>query len=86
MNPHGARPIHNALANALTPLLGRAVVDRTHLSRGFDADAQLDRQGLPGMLQLPASDRPKDVPSLDTALREALGLKLEATPRPSSSS
>lgn len=69
----------SALANVLTQLPGRAVVDRTKLAGGFDADAKFDPQGLPGMFQLPASDQPKDVPPLDVALREALSLMLAST-------
>jgi uncharacterized protein (TIGR03435 family) len=68
-----------AFANALTLLLDRTVVDRTGLSGGFDADAQFDPSGLPGMLQLRSEERPpNDAGSLDTTLREQLGLKLES--------
>ena len=69
----------SAFANVLTRLLDRPVVDQTGLSGGFDADADFDPQSVPGMLQLPPEQRPKDAPSLDTALQESLGLKLEST-------
>jgi uncharacterized protein (TIGR03435 family) len=72
----------SAFANALTRLLDRPVVDRTDLLGGFDADADFDPQSVPGMLQLPPEDRPKDAPSLDAALQEALGLKLESMRAP----
>jgi uncharacterized protein (TIGR03435 family) len=69
-----------SLANALTQLLNRMVVDRTGLSGGFDADAQFDPSGLPGMLQLTPEERPaNDAGSLTTTLTEQLGLKLEST-------
>jgi uncharacterized protein (TIGR03435 family) len=72
-----------AFANALTQLLNRTVVDRTGLSGGFDADAQFDPKGLPGMLQLrPEEQPPNDAASLDTALKEQLGLKLESNRGP----
>jgi uncharacterized protein (TIGR03435 family) len=68
-----------AFANALTRLLDRTVVDRTGLAGGFDADAQFDPKGLPGMLQLkPEEQPPSDAASLDTTLKEQLGLKLES--------
>lgn len=73
----------SALANALTMLLNRIVIDRTGLEGGFDADAVFDPRGLPGMSQLPPSDPPRsDTPSLDTVLRDELGLKLESTRGP----
>src|SRR4051812_34318977 len=72
----------SALANVLTRLLDRPVVDRTGLSGGFDADASFDPQSVSGMSQLPPGDRPRDLPSLDAALQEALGLKLESTRAP----
>jgi uncharacterized protein (TIGR03435 family) len=72
-----------ALANALTRLLDRMVVDRTGFSGGFDADAQFDPKGLPGMLQLRPDEQPaSDAGSLDTMLKEQLGLKLQSTRGP----
>lgn len=68
-----------AFANALTQLLLRTVVDRTGLSGGFDADAEFDPRGLPGMMQLKPEEQPSsNAGSLDTALREHLGLELES--------
>jgi uncharacterized protein (TIGR03435 family) len=68
-----------SFANALTRLLNRMVVDRTGLSGGFDADAEFDPRGLPGMLQLRPEERPaNDAASLETTLKEQLGLKLES--------
>ena len=68
-----------AFAHVLTRLLDRMVVDRTGLSGGFDADAQFDPKGLPGMVQLrPEEQPPSDAGSLDTMLKEQLGLKLES--------
>jgi uncharacterized protein (TIGR03435 family) len=73
----------SAFANLLTRLLDRTVTDRTGLAGGFDADAQFDPEGLPGMLQLRPEERPaKDAPSLDTVIREQLGLRLESTRGP----
>jgi len=72
----------SAFANALTRILERPVVDRTGLAGGFDGDADFDPQSVPGMLQAAAEDRPKDLPSLDTALQESLGLRLESTRAP----
>ena len=72
-----------AFANALTRLLDRTVTDRTGLAGGFDADAQFDPEGLPGMVQLRPEARPaNDAPSLDTMMKEQLGLKLESTRGP----
>ena len=73
----------NAVANAFTRLIGRVVRDRTGLSGGFDADAQFNPEGLPGMVQLPPADRQtSDAPSLDTAIQEQLGLKFQSTHGP----
>jgi uncharacterized protein (TIGR03435 family) len=73
----------SSFANALTRLLNRTVTDRTGLAGGFDADAQFDPSGLPGMLQLRQDERQaNDTPSLDTALKEQLGLRLESTHGP----
>jgi uncharacterized protein (TIGR03435 family) len=73
----------SAFANALTRLLDRTVTDGTGLAGGYDADAQFDPEGLPGMLQLRPEERPaNDVPSLDTMMKEQLGLKLESTRGP----
>jgi uncharacterized protein (TIGR03435 family) len=64
----------SALANVFTRLLDRSVRDRTGLTGEFDADAQFNPEGLPGMLQLPREDRQtNDAPSLDIALQEQLG-------------
>lgn len=74
-----------ALANGFTSLLERVVIDQTGLVGGFDADADFDPVGLPGMLQLNSDDanRPSnDLPSLFTALQDRLGLKLESTRGP----
>jgi uncharacterized protein (TIGR03435 family) len=72
-----------AVAYVLTRLLGRAVSDRTGLVGGFDADAQFNPDGLPGMAAASAEDRARDDrPSLGTALREQLGLALESTRGP----
>jgi uncharacterized protein (TIGR03435 family) len=74
-----------ALANAFTSLLDRMVIDRTRLPGGFDADADFNPEGLPGMTQLSRDDpnRPgNDVPSLFTAIQEQLGLTLESTRGP----
>ena len=40
----------SALANTLTILLNRIVLDRTRLPGGFDADADFNPEGLPGMI------------------------------------
>jgi uncharacterized protein (TIGR03435 family) len=68
-----------ALANVLTQLLGGTVRDETGLTGGFDADSRFDPSDLPGMAQLPASERPPETPALNTALREDLGLELQTS-------
>jgi uncharacterized protein (TIGR03435 family) len=62
----------------LTVLLDRMVIDRTGLTGGFDADARFNPELLPGMAPVPRSAA-NEYPSLDTALQEQLGLKLEST-------
>ncbi len=68
----------SALASALSQLFEREVLDRTGLTGGFDADADFNTEGLPGMMQLADGNR-RDAPSLSTALEEQLGLKLESS-------
>jgi uncharacterized protein (TIGR03435 family) len=74
----------NGVANSFTSLLGRVVLNRTGLTGGFDADADFNPEGLPGMAApAPGADRAADtVPSLATAIEEQLGLKLESTKGP----
>jgi uncharacterized protein (TIGR03435 family) len=78
----GGLPI-SLFANALTGLVGRVVVDRTGLTGAWDFDLMFEavpvrRPG--GNLELPVPN--PDTPSIFTALREQLGLKLEATRGP----
>ena len=73
----------SAIANALALLLNRVVQDRTGLKGGFDADADFNPEGLPGMSPSPPTDRQtSDLPSLVTTLQEQLGLTLESTRAP----
>jgi uncharacterized protein (TIGR03435 family) len=73
----------SALANVLTMLLNRVVRDQTGLTGGFDADAEFNPEGLPGMnAQAVDANRGTDLPSLFVVLQERLGLKLEATTGP----
>jgi uncharacterized protein (TIGR03435 family) len=74
----------NALANAFTSVLERVVIDQTGLTGGFDADAEFNPEGLPGMAAPAAgADRAAaTAPSLFTAIKEQLGLKLESTKGP----
>jgi uncharacterized protein (TIGR03435 family) len=75
----------SALANAFTSLLDRVVIDRTRLAGGFDADADFNPDGLPGMMQLSRDDPNglgNDLPSFFTAIQDQLGLKLESTRGP----
>lgn len=68
------------LAEILPDEVGRIVVDETKLSGWFDVRLQWAS----GAAALPSTAPPADVelPSLFTALREQLGLKLEAAERP----
>jgi uncharacterized protein (TIGR03435 family) len=75
----------SALANTFTSLLDRTVIDQTGLPGGFDADADFNPEGLPGMVQLRADDpnrQPNDLPSIFTAIQEQLGLELESAHGP----
>jgi uncharacterized protein (TIGR03435 family) len=61
-------------AERLTAALGRPVLDRTRLDGSFD----LDLTYTPDAAPLDASNAP-NAPSLITALREQLGLRLESS-------
>lgn len=65
------------LAQRLTGELGRPVLDRTRLVGAFDIDLTFT----PDNPTVDASDAP-NAPSLMTALREQLGLRLESTRAP----
>jgi uncharacterized protein (TIGR03435 family) len=68
-----------SLVSALARVAGRVVIDRTRLNGRFDVDLQWTDVAVllqpdSGLLEAPSGDGP----SLFTALREQLGLKLEA--------
>ena len=73
------------LANALSRLVGRVVVDKTALGGGFDLDLQWTPERMP---QAPSAAIPfqppvdPNGPSIYTALQEQLGLKLDAQTGP----
>jgi uncharacterized protein (TIGR03435 family) len=67
-------------ANSVSSQVGRAVVDRTALGGNWDFEltyAAPPQGALPPGVDLPPTD--PDAPDLFTAVREQLGLKLEAT-------
>lgn len=82
----GAFPL-SQLANALSPMVQRVVIDRTGLPGNFDLEMtftpdQMPQGGPPpaGAPPLPPID--PNGPSIFTALQEQLGLKLESTRGP----
>jgi uncharacterized protein (TIGR03435 family) len=76
------------LANSLTQIVGRPVIDRTGLTSFYDLTLKwaLDTTGNPAPFGLPAGVMPQappppadpDAPNIFTAVQEQLGLKLEA--------
>jgi uncharacterized protein (TIGR03435 family) len=72
------------LARTLTDIVGRPVVDQTELKGSFDIELQYTPDSMPSPQALPPDSRPIDPsgPSIFTALREQLGLKLEFRRRP----
>jgi bla regulator protein blaR1 len=72
------------LANAISSMTNRVVLDRTGLHGGFDVDLswtpEIPQGRLPLGVELPAID--PDGPSIFTALQEQLGLRLESTNGP----
>ena len=63
------------LAQTLSILVDRNFVDRTGLGGTFDVTLQFQR----APLDASAPDDPNAPPSISTALRDQLGLKLEST-------
>jgi hypothetical protein len=65
----------------LAKWLDRPVLDRTGLAATFDVEFQFSPEGLPGApTEPPGVERPpSEGPSIFTAVREQLGLKLEST-------
>jgi uncharacterized protein (TIGR03435 family) len=64
-----------ALANHLTGVVNRVVIDRTGLTGNYDVDLQYTPD-----VRLPPTT--SDLPSIFTAVQEQLGLKLESTTGP----
>jgi uncharacterized protein (TIGR03435 family) len=83
----GGMPMEN-LATSLSRLVSRVVVDRTGLTGGYEATLEFtpDQSQLPpgGLANLPPGvpAPPVDGPSLFTALKEQLGLKLDSDHAP----
>ena len=72
------------LANTLSRMTNRVVLDRTGLPGSFDVDLQFNPDGLDGLAP-PSPDRAASIddrPSIFAALQEQLGLKLESTRGP----
>lgn len=73
------------LARFLTPFTGRMVQDRTSLNGRYDWEMTFERALRPPTAQQPVNTAPSvtpppsESPSLTTALKEQLGLKLEST-------
>ena len=70
------------LVNALSDVAGRPVVDRSGLTGTYDITLKWAPEFPPGTLINGAPPPPSDGPSLFTALREQLGLKLEPARAP----
>jgi uncharacterized protein (TIGR03435 family) len=68
----------NQLAGVLSGPAVRPVIDRTDLAGTFDVELHWAPEFPPGTLINGAPPPPSDGPSLFTAIREQLGLKLEA--------
>lgn len=66
------------LASALSSAAGRPIIDRTGQAGVFDVDLDWTPEFPPGALLNGASPPPRDGPSVFTALREQLGLRLES--------
>jgi uncharacterized protein (TIGR03435 family) len=82
----GSMPMSN-LASLLASMLNRPVYDRTNLTGNFDIQLEYTPDQMPqippGATLPPGLTLPSpDGPSLNTALQEQLGLKLEATRGP----
>ena len=72
------------LATTLAELVGRPVVDQTQLTGNFDLELLFTPDSIPPRDALPPDSKPIDPngPSMFTALREQLGLKLDARQNP----
>jgi uncharacterized protein (TIGR03435 family) len=78
----GGMPL-SQVANTLSGLVGRVVVDRTGLSGNWDFELVFDPSTVAGVR--PGADfspSAPDAPSIFTAIQEQLGLKLEPTKGP----
>ena len=71
----GAAASMATLSGMLSALVGQTVLDRTSLTGGFDLDLRYVPPNAP-------ADASQDAPSIFTALREQLGLKLEQRREP----
>jgi uncharacterized protein (TIGR03435 family) len=67
------------LSNTLADVIGRPVLNQTQLNGNFDIELNYTPDPLPAVQAIPPDSKPIDPngPSIFTALREQLGLKLE---------
>ncbi len=70
-------------ARILSSLLGQPVIDKTGLAGWYEVRMRFDARGVAAaarLLPVPPQEGVSDAPSLFTAIREQLGLKLEPEP------
>lgn len=72
----------SAFAKLLEPMVGRKVTDNTGLDGNFDIEVTFSDDAIPGLPPPPPGMRRRETPSLLTALREQLNLKLESSRGP----
>jgi uncharacterized protein (TIGR03435 family) len=74
----------DTLATTLSDIVGRPVIDQTQLAGNFDFDVHYTPDPMPLRDALPPDSAPIDPngPSIFTALREQLGLKLDGRTQP----
>jgi uncharacterized protein (TIGR03435 family) len=75
------------LANALTNILGKPVIDKTEFTGTFDAKLDFTPEGTaftagPAPAGLPGANFDNSLPNIFTALQDGLGVKLESTKGP----
>lgn len=72
------------VAKTLGEIVGRSVLDQTQLSGSFDIELNYVPDPMPPSQAIPPDSKPIDPsgPSIFTAIREQLGLKLESRRKP----
>jgi uncharacterized protein (TIGR03435 family) len=82
LHMYAQRVTMKGLTRVLSDDLATPVVDKTGIAGEYDFNFEYSREGLGGTLRTPETTDGSDAPTLQVAIQEALGLRLEAKKGP----